>query len=114
VAVDNIMIVVPGMFVEVFPVLVVERQQRLDVVAGIFICESFCSLADAVVTPAQQSVGNGRVDDLSRSPALRSSLFKVDIHTTHWWNTVIGESYRLVDSDSLKSDITILAAGTEQ
>ena len=115
VAVDDIMIVVPRVFVEVFPVLVVKGQQCLDIIAGIFLGEGFCSLLETIVTPAQQTIGNSRVDNLSCSPALRSSLFEMDIHATRRWDAVVGQGNGLIDSNGLKSDgLTVLAAGTEQ
>lgn len=67
-AIDDIMIVVPRVFSGVLPVLVVKRQQCLDVVAGIFLSKGFCSLLDTIVTPVQQTIGNGRVDNLPALP----------------------------------------------
>ena len=114
-AVDDIMVVIPCMLLNVVPVFVVEWQERLHVVSGIFLCKGLGSLLQTVVFTVQQTVGDGGVDDLPGPPALGGGLFEADVHVARWRNAVVGEGDSLAGCDGLKGDrLFFLAACTEQ
>ena len=80
VAIDDVVVVIPRQFVLVVAVLVVEGQQRPQVVGGIVFGKGLGRLLHIVVVTVEQSFGDGGVDDLSGSAAAGSGLFESDVH----------------------------------
>ena len=114
VAVDDIVVVIPCVFLGVLPVFVVEGQQRLDVVAGVFLRKGIGCLLHTIVATIQQTLGNGGVDDLSGSSAGGGGLFKADVHAARRRHAVVGEGNALVGCNGLKSDrLNILTASAK-